>query len=645
MSSKKSKKNKKPTERFGKYLILDHLVDGGMAKICRARYLGDHADKIVAIKMVQPQFSKDESFKTMFENEVKVSFGLIHPNIAQTYDHGTQNDQLYVAMEYVDGKNLKQYLDKLKANNYIFPIEICVYITSLVCQGLHYAHSYKDKLTGKEFNLIHRDISPHNIMLSYDGSVKVIDFGIAKAEINSDQTQAGTLKGKLSYLAPEYLEGMDLDPRYDEFAVGITLWEMLTSRKLFKAANDLAVLKEIQACKIPAPSTVNRNIPKELDQIVLKALSKDRNNRYDDLDMLNRALVKFLYTTYPNFNPSDLGKFAGQLFKDDIEKDYKLMLEFGKIDIKPFLDEMNQSDFSSESDNNADESIIKDEVFDFGFSDPNKKKKKRTSNSSSKEKAGKVELKARKITVNEEPVVENNQPQPVNQRVQGFNNKNIDNSSNKVMNTPNFMTKVASVGAILFGLYFGIQAIMSDDLSLTNSATKKMTAEKILKRVPSSHLQKKEGKLIFMNYQKYSHKVFLNGKVKRLSLMGEINVKLDTLHKLRVEKKDTEHFFYEFMLDSDNKVANVTIPDLPSAVFGYLVTSEAQCVSGTMTFDLFGQKRVERLPIYSRKGIPIPVGEITVNVELAGEGVVRSKTIFIKRENELIDLCEILFWD
>ena len=121
MSENKKNKKKVIAERFGKYLILDHLVDGGMAKICRARFLGDHADKIVAIKMVQQQYCKDESFTSMFLDEVKVSFGLIHPNIAQTYDYGVQNGQLYTAMEYVDGKNLKQYLDKLKANKFIFP--------------------------------------------------------------------------------------------------------------------------------------------------------------------------------------------------------------------------------------------------------------------------------------------------------------------------------------------------------------------------------------------------------------------------------------------------------------------------------------------------------------------------------------------
>ena len=248
-------------ERFGQYLILDHLLDGGMAKICRARILGEQADKIVAIKMVQEKYSKDDSFKKMFLDEIKTTFGLIHPNIVQTYNSGIHQNQLFVAMEFCDGRNLKEYLDKLKEKGYVFPIEVSAFVTIQAAQGLHYAHTFPDKLTGKPMEIIHRDISPHNIMLSFDGSVKVIDFGIAKSESNSDATQAGTIKGKLSYLAPEYLEQLKLDGRYDQFALGITLWELLCSRKLFKASNDYAVFKKIQECKVPRPSSINPNVP------------------------------------------------------------------------------------------------------------------------------------------------------------------------------------------------------------------------------------------------------------------------------------------------------------------------------------------------------------------------------------------------
>lgn len=328
--------------RFGDYLILDHLVDGGMATIYRARYLREQADKIVAIKVIQPQHSKNEDFKTMFLNEVKVSFGLQHPTIVQTYDYGYHDNQLYVSMELCDGRNLKEYLDKLNKKGFIFPLEITTYIITQVCQGLHYAHTLTDKFAGKELKIIHRDISPHNIMLTYDGAIKIIDFGIAKADSNSEKTQVGTIKGKLSYLAPEYLEGFELDPTYDQFAVGITMWEMLCNRKLFqsKENNDLAVLKQIQECSIAAPSSINSLVPKELDEIVLKALQKDRSKRFKDLNEMNKALTKFLYSYKPDFNSVDLAAFAKELFREEIKKDKEKLFEFGKIDIKPYLNDL-----------------------------------------------------------------------------------------------------------------------------------------------------------------------------------------------------------------------------------------------------------------------------------------------------------------
>jgi serine/threonine protein kinase len=346
-------------KRFGRYLLIDHLVDGGMATIFRARYLGEQGNKIVAIKVIQPQYSKDESFKKMFLDEIKVTFGLIHPNIAQTYDYGIEDDQLFTAMEYIDGKNLKQYMDKLKEKRFIFPVEISVFIAAQVCQGLNYAHTFSDKLSGKNVNIIHRDISPHNIMLTYDGAVKIIDFGIAKAETNSEETKAGTIKGKLSYLAPEYLEGSDLDHRYDQFAVGITLWELLCGRKLFSATNELATLKLIQECKVPPPSSINPKVHPELEAIVLKALSKDRQSRFKDMDQFNRALVKFLYSHYPDFNATDLSYFASELFKEIIKADRDKLVIYGKIDISPFLNQLNENQQNQHNQNQKANEIKK----------------------------------------------------------------------------------------------------------------------------------------------------------------------------------------------------------------------------------------------------------------------------------------------
>ena len=331
--------------KFGKYLLLDHIVDGGMAAIYRARELSESqnklvAEKIVAIKVIKEQHSNDEGFKEMFLDEIKVAYGLIHPNIAQTYNYGEFNDQLYAVLEYVDGKNLKQYIDLLRKNKQFFPVEMSVYMITQICAGLDYAHKFTDKLTGQTANIVHRDISPHNIMLDYDGIIKVIDFGIAKADSSGDHTKTGTIKGKVSYIAPEYLsEDAVIDSRYDQFAVGLTLWELLTGKRLFKGPNDMAVLKKIYQCKIPSVKQFNPDVPPQLEEILYKTLSKNRDNRYGDMDKLNRALTKFLYSTYPDFNSSDLASFLNKVFFEDIENNKTKLREYGEIDLNQYYEQ------------------------------------------------------------------------------------------------------------------------------------------------------------------------------------------------------------------------------------------------------------------------------------------------------------------
>ena len=344
MGDDKKEKDENVQQRFGKYFILDHLVDGGMAKIYRARFLGEEADKLIAIKMIKTQFSSDENFKRMFLDELNVIFGFEHPNVVNTFDYGMNKGQLYVAMEYCDGKSVNEYISKVKKQNCHIPIDVTLSVVSQICRGLHYVHKFRDKLTGKKKDVIHRDISPHNIMLGYEGSVKVIDFGIAKVNADNkakgDATQAGSIKGKISYLAPEYIEGMELDHRYDQFATGITLWEMLCNRKLFEGSNTIAVLKKIQECEIPPPSSINPNVPKELDDIVMKTLSRERNERHENMDQLDRALTKLLNKRYPDFHSSDVGYFAENLFKSEIEKDRESLFKYGQIDIKPYIEEL-----------------------------------------------------------------------------------------------------------------------------------------------------------------------------------------------------------------------------------------------------------------------------------------------------------------
>jgi serine/threonine-protein kinase len=682
-----SEENKREKERFGRYLILDHLVDGGMAKICRARFLGEQADKIVAIKMVQPQYSSDESFKTMFEDEIKVTFALLHPNIVQTYDYGMHNKQLYVAMEYVDGQNLKEYLDKLKERKFVFPVEISTYIITQVCQGLNYAHTLTDKLSGKEANIIHRDISPHNIMLTFDGAVKVIDFGIAKAESNSESTQAGTIKGKLSYLAPEYLDGLDLDPRYDEFAVGITLWEMLCSRKLFKANNDLAVLKKIQECKIPAPSSINPNVPKELDEIVLKALSKDRNNRYENLDQLNRALMKFLYSHYPDFNATDLAYFAKELFKDEIKKDREKLFEYGKIDLRPYLDDLKseQSGSSSSGSNNSSSSaktnIKKEQVLDFGFEDESATKTKTKAKGTRKIARPEDLLKKSGSTPNVMEEIEKNQNATLEvgaTKSRALKTRtNVDSGKTSIKrNATKTKTKAkkpagdatrirkkkkesSSKGllyAVVFAAVAGVGFTQFKDKFITKKIEATVTDVDVAEtaedievepntRTPSddnsdSNSINQDSKVLLKNFDKYNQTVFVNGTQSKVDYMGQVDVPYGKEITIRIESVGRKHFVSTQNFDGEG-LTSLEVPDMPYQSYGYLKTSRL-CISGTLYFTMFGEERVEKLPISSSAGIPLEAKNWEVHYQREGESI-RHKVTFDVAEDESVDFCKKIF--
>jgi len=313
-------------KKFGRYFLLDQLAQGGMAEIYRARLAAaDGAGRLLVIKRIQAGYGANSEFLQMFKSEIKVTMGFNHPNIVQLYDFGEEQEQPYIAMELVDGKNLRQFGSRFNELKQPFPVELAAYIIEQAACGLHYAHSFKDKISGQALNIVHRDISPQNILISFEGHVKVIDFGIAKATTNSESTRAGVIKGKPSYLSPEQISGEPLDGRCDIFALGIVLWELLAGKKLFAGENDLAVLKLIESANthVKPPSTLNPKVPKELDYIVLKTLAKQREKRYQTAEELQRALHKFLYTFQPEFNPQDLAYYAKDLFKSEIVEDRK----------------------------------------------------------------------------------------------------------------------------------------------------------------------------------------------------------------------------------------------------------------------------------------------------------------------------------
>ncbi len=311
---------------FGRYFLMDLLAQGGMAEIYRARMASaEGASRLIVIKKIQAGYGQNPEFLQMFKSEIQVTMGFNHPNIVQLYDFGEEDHQPYIAMEWVDGKNLRQFMTRFAEAKQTFPVELAAYIAEQSAAGLHYAHSYRDKISGSPLNIVHRDISPQNVLISFEGNVKVIDFGIAKATTNSEATRAGIIKGKPSYLSPEQITGEALDGRSDIFALGAVLWELLVGKKLFAGENDLATLKMIESSQthVQHPSLLNPAVPVELDQIVMRALTKQRDQRYQTADEMQRALHRFIYAHFSDFNPSDLAACAKNLFKNEILEDRK----------------------------------------------------------------------------------------------------------------------------------------------------------------------------------------------------------------------------------------------------------------------------------------------------------------------------------
>jgi serine/threonine-protein kinase len=312
--------------KFGRYFLLDQLAQGGMAEIYRARLASaDGAGRLLVIKRIQGGYGSNSEFLQMFKSEIKVTMGFSHPNIVQLFDFGEEKDQPFIAMEFVDGKNLRQFLNRFLERKQRMPIDVAAYTIEQAARGLYYAHFFKDKITGQSLNIVHRDISPQNIIVSYEGGVKIIDFGIAKATTNSEHTRAGIIKGKPSYLSPEQISGDELDGRCDIFALGAVLWELLVGKKCFTGDNDLAILKMIESCNttVRPPSEFNPEVPKELDLIVLRMLARNPDKRYQTGDECAKALRRFLAEYSGDFSSTDLSFIIKDGFQNEIVEDRK----------------------------------------------------------------------------------------------------------------------------------------------------------------------------------------------------------------------------------------------------------------------------------------------------------------------------------
>src|SRR5262245_26827807 len=236
-----------------------------MAEVFRAKATGvEGFEKLVAIKRILPNIAEDDEFITMFIDEAKIAVQLTHANIAQIYDLGKIDDSYFIALEFVWGKDLRTIFERARKRGEILPIALSCYVISRICEGLDYAHRKRDA-QGDDLQIVHRDVSPQNLLVSYEGEVKIIDFGIAKAANKASKTQAGILKGKFGYMSPEQVRGLPLDRRSDIFSVGIVLYELLTGERLFLGESDFSTLEKVRNVEIMPPTLHNPKIPEELE--------------------------------------------------------------------------------------------------------------------------------------------------------------------------------------------------------------------------------------------------------------------------------------------------------------------------------------------------------------------------------------------
>ena len=269
-------------EHFGKYLLQRKLAEGGMAELFLAKQTGmEGFEKLVVVKRILAHLAADESFLHMFLNEARVAARLNHPNVVQIFDLGKIDEQYFIAMEYVHGEDLRALIREAGERDARPPLALACRIVADTLAGLHYAHT-RVGADGKPLGLVHRDVSPQNVIVTYEGTVKLVDFGIAKATraVNAAQTQAGLLKGKYSYMAPEQARGLGVDARSDVFCAGVLLWELATWQRLFKRSTEMATLMAVAEEPIRAPRTVDPSIPAALDRLIVKALARDPDERF-----------------------------------------------------------------------------------------------------------------------------------------------------------------------------------------------------------------------------------------------------------------------------------------------------------------------------------------------------------------------------
>ncbi len=294
-----------------RYRPLYKLDAGGMAEVyvAEAESMAGFKKK-VAIKRILPGLIKDQRFVRMFLDEARLSLRLNHANVVSVFDIGESENTYFIVMDFVHGTNLKTLLEHQAKRGGTVPVALTVWVLNEILKGLAYAHKLTDSETGRPIGIVHRDISPPNILVSWNGEVKLTDFGLAKATTQLESTDPGVVKGKYSYLSPEAARGEEIDHRADVFSTGILAFEMLTGRRLFRGKNDYQTISLVRACDVPSVRSYNPSVPEDLEAVLMKALAKDINDRYADADDFSDALLQFLFSNRLKIGARDLTDYC-----------------------------------------------------------------------------------------------------------------------------------------------------------------------------------------------------------------------------------------------------------------------------------------------------------------------------------------------
>ena len=298
------------------YRVTERLESGGMAEVFRGEATSVAGfKKQVAIKRVLPHLASNEKFIRMFLDEARLSARLSHANIVQVFDIGRVENTYFIVMEFIDGVNLKHLVENLRNKRQAFPMALACHIAIKVCEGLQYAHHLHDS-DNQDLHIVHRDISPPNVLISRQGEVKIVDFGLAKAAHSVEKTEPGVVKGKFSYLAPETAQGQEADAQADIYAVGIMLWEMLAGRKLFQGETDYQTVRMVQQSQVPSLRGINPSVPEGLERILMKALAREKAQRYRNAQHMGVELERFLAENRMFASAFDLGELVGRVAEE-----------------------------------------------------------------------------------------------------------------------------------------------------------------------------------------------------------------------------------------------------------------------------------------------------------------------------------------